>query len=149
MKGIQNSIVNFMSDEGYYPAINKLEKWHLVLEEMFEIANKDERFKISRLITTVKESMDQLEIVKKQTQLPPKEKGNSPSEYKAIAAWGIKMGSFSYYIMNEQNRAFKEGAPVDALYMSSMEECGWVTLSTLGNEKLRKEIITRIEQLSK
>lgn len=43
-------------------------------------------------------------------------KGKCPSDYKHIAAWGRKMGSFAYYIKDQQDRAFAAGAPVNAIY---------------------------------
>jgi hypothetical protein len=46
--------------------------------------------------------------------VPPK--GTKPSDYLAIAVWGKRMGSFIYYIRDQQERALREGAPIDALY---------------------------------
>lgn len=41
------------------------------------------------------------------------------SDYKHIRAWGALMGSFEYYIRNEQDKAALDNAPVDAVYQSS------------------------------
>lgn len=37
-------------------------------------------------------------------------------EYKTIAAWGRMMGSFSYYIVAQQEKAAAANAPLDAIY---------------------------------
>lgn len=39
-----------------------------------------------------------------------------PHEYVCIAAWGRRMGSFSYYITEQQKLAAAEHAPITAIY---------------------------------
>lgn len=41
---------------------------------------------------------------------------HAPSDYIAIRLWGKNLGSFSYYIRTEQEKAARMGAPLDALY---------------------------------
>lgn len=43
-------------------------------------------------------------------------KENSPKDYKHIRAWGQMMGSYPYYIKNQQQEAFEDNAPIDAVY---------------------------------
>lgn len=39
-----------------------------------------------------------------------------PQDYKHIAAWGRMMGSYAYFIKDQQNQAAEDNAPVDAIY---------------------------------
>jgi len=39
-----------------------------------------------------------------------------PSEYKAIELWGKQLGSYQYYIKDQQEQALMDHAPLDALY---------------------------------
>lgn len=55
--------------------------------------------------------------------------GIEPKEYRLIREWGSYMGSFDYYISSEQEIAYKEGAPIDALFKSY--DRGWVCASHL------------------
>ena len=41
-----------------------------------------------------------------------------PAAYKAIALWGQNLRSHDYYIKAQQERASRDGAPVDSLYFS-------------------------------
>lgn len=55
---------------------------------------------------------------------------HSPKEYLAVRLWGRDLGSYDYYINDEQQRASVDGAPVDAIY----REHGtgkWVCVSDL------------------
>lgn len=38
-----------------------------------------------------------------------------PSDYHAIRLWGQNLGSYEYYIANEQLKAVKDNAPLDAI----------------------------------
>lgn len=51
-----------------------------------------------------------------------------PGDYRAIQAWGIHLLSFEYYIREQQMKAFKDGAPLDAIYFR--EDRGWVRLTS-------------------
>jgi len=42
-----------------------------------------------------------------------------PHEYVCIAAWGRRMGSFNYYITDQQRMASGEEAPITAIYRNS------------------------------
>ena len=46
---------------------------------------------------------------------PLPNRAKSPKDYEAIKLWGILLGSFDYYIQNEQKKAFKDNAPLDAI----------------------------------
>lgn len=43
-------------------------------------------------------------------------KATKPSDYLHIRAWGMRLLSFEYYIVDQQERAFAAGAPIDAIY---------------------------------
>jgi hypothetical protein len=66
------------------------------------------------------------------TKKKPKHK---PEEYVGIRVWGQTMGSYAYYIENEQRRASEDGAPVDAIHERTGlggEHTGkWMTVSNL------------------
>lgn len=62
---------------------------------------------------------------------------HKPEDYKAIAFWGNKLGSYRSYIAQEQRRAAREGAPIDAIYYS--EHHGWRTIGEIENTTILKE----------
>lgn len=39
-----------------------------------------------------------------------------PEQYRAIAIWGQMLGSYGYYIKEQQARAAAEGAPLTAIF---------------------------------
>lgn len=50
------------------------------------------------------------------------------NDYIYIQAWGIKLGSDTYFIQNEIDRAMKDNAPYNAIYRSgkiwhTLDEC--------------------------
>ena len=53
----------------------------------------------------------------------------SSTDYKAIRAWGISLGSFDYYIDRVQHEALRDGAPIDALYKPDGGK--WICMSDL------------------
>lgn len=57
-------------------------------------------------------------------------KATKPGDYVAIAAWGRKLGSYPYYIENEQLRAFDANAPIDAVY-KKYDTAEWQTVSAM------------------
>jgi hypothetical protein len=59
---------------------------------------------------------------------------NKPSDYLAIRFWGVRLGSFSYYIKREQERAAIDNAPLNAIYYR--EDVGWRTLDDVTNENV-------------
>lgn len=65
-----------------------------------------------------------------------------PKDYKHIKAWGKMMGSFPYYIKEQQAKAAQENAPLDAIYKSHDAELEqpWRRHSQIQNENTREEI---------
>tara|TARA_R110002124_G_scaffold278828_1_gene451018 strand:- start:144 stop:353 length:210 start_codon:yes stop_codon:yes gene_type:complete len=59
---------------------------------------------------------------------------NKPSDYKAIAFWGKELGSFDYYIKDQQREACADGVPVNVIYKSAD---GWETVERVSNMELR------------
>ncbi len=55
---------------------------------------------------------------------------HQPCEYKAIAFWGSVMGSYQYYINDQQIVAAMEGAPLGAIYQ---RDSVWKLLSEVTN----------------
>ena len=58
-----------------------------------------------------------------------------PKEYRHIRAWGRMMGSFEYYIRNQQNEASDDNAPLDAVYKKGD---GWHVYSDVTNAATRE-----------
>lgn len=55
----------------------------------------------------------------------------NPKDYRVLAAWGKMIGSSAEYILIQQERAAREGAPGNATYRSPAE--GWRTLKHVTN----------------
>ncbi len=53
-----------------------------------------------------------------------------PDDYVGVWAWGDYMGSHSYYIEQEQRKAVRDRAPLDAMYYSDGLR-RWVCVSDL------------------
>ena len=58
---------------------------------------------------------------------------HQPHEYIAIAAWGRMLGSFNYYIEQEQHRAASEGAPRTSIYRN--DDGSWSTINEIHNRE--------------
>jgi hypothetical protein len=76
---------------------------------------------------------------------------NVPDEYVGIRAWGKVLGSYDYYIEQEQRRAVRMRAPLDAIYLNSHNDV-WVCVSDLSpthsfHEVYRRAIEARQAQL--
>lgn len=58
---------------------------------------------------------------------------NEPKDYHAIALWGMDLASFRYYIEAQQEKAARDGAPLDAIYKrdSIGQDGSWQTVSGL------------------
>lgn len=56
----------------------------------------------------------------------------STKDYKAIRFWGEWMCSFPSYIVEQQNQAFHDNAPLDAIY-KNVETDQWMTLKDVKN----------------
>ena len=65
-----------------------------------------------------------------------------PNQYKAIALWGQKMGSFAYYTAHEQLRAAGDDAPLDAIYQN--EDGTWSTVRSIKSVAVRDEMISKL-----
>ena len=53
---------------------------------------------------------------------------HKPSEYIATAKWHSSTGSFAYYVKAMQEKAARDNAPLDALYL---KDGVWVCVSDL------------------
>lgn len=69
---------------------------------------------------------------------------NNPKDYKHIRAWGQMMRSFEYYIQNQQEQAYDDQAPIDAIYKRGEK---WHTFSECENESTRADIEWRLSQM--
>ena len=56
-----------------------------------------------------------------------------PSDYKHIRAWGKMLHSFAYYIFDQQEKAAKDNAPLDAVYWKE-DEKRWVCFSEVTSQ---------------
>lgn len=65
---------------------------------------------------------------------------HAPQEYRHIAAWGSSLGSFGYYIADQQAKAAAEGAPLTAVYRA---EDRWVTIEEC-HETTQADITRRL-----
>ena len=61
-------------------------------------------------------------------------------EYHHIAAWGRVMGSFPYYIRDEQERAAEANAPLNAIHRPKEEGEPWGTADEIKNDELRERV---------
>ena len=62
-----------------------------------------------------------------------------PADYKCITRWGKMMGSYDSYINMEQSKAFKDNAPITAIYYNDNE--GWNCAETIADKELRDFIL--------
>lgn len=60
-----------------------------------------------------------------------------PKDYRHIRAWGLMMGSFEYYIKEQQEKAFADGAPLDAIYKRGGT---WALYSEVESEVTRESV---------
>ena len=64
-----------------------------------------------------------------------------PNEYKMIQAWGKYMGSYMPYIVDQQNLAAQENAPLDAIFRNNDSHVGvvstWSTVEQVKSDDLR------------
>jgi hypothetical protein len=73
-----------------------------------------------------------------------------PADYLHIAVWGRQLGSYGYYIADQQEKAFKARAPINAIY----EKWGvagptgmWVTADEIASDDVRKCVEDGVETL--
>lgn len=69
-----------------------------------------------------------------------------PQSYRCIALWGRSMGSFPYYIADQQALAAADGAPIDAIYKNVAGR--WVRLGEVENAPLREALTTKLAALA-
>ena len=72
---------------------------------------------------------------------------SKPSDYRAVRAWGLYLGSFAYYIESQQETAFMQNAPIDALYYSMVEN-RWICRSDLAADHQFHEYMDALEAQS-
>ena len=65
---------------------------------------------------------------------------SKPSEYVWIKRWGKHLGSFDYYIQNQQALAAEENAPVDAIYKD--DDGNWRRIGQVTNIHTRISMMT-------
>jgi hypothetical protein len=59
-------------------------------------------------------------------------------KYRHIVAWGRLLGSYSYYIADEVDRAAADNAPADAIYKNT--EGKWQTYRDITNEGTKQQL---------
>jgi flagellar biosynthesis regulator FlaF len=69
-----------------------------------------------------------------------------PNEYLVIQAWGEMMHSARSYIVQEQEKAAADNAPIDAVYFANKM---WVRLDEITNPDARRRINERLVDLRK
>lgn len=62
-----------------------------------------------------------------------------PQSYKAIEVWGHRLGSYMFYIHDQQRRAAEENAPLTAIYKH--QDGSWVTIADITNLDTREEVM--------
>ena len=60
------------------------------------------------------------------------------SDYRAIAAWNRRLGSYGPYIADQQDRARMTGAPITAIYQR--KDGSWATVEDIKDDTVRHEI---------
>ena len=81
------------------------------------------------------------------TQSRTKEPNHQPSEYLHIRAWGKMMGSYEYYISNQQAQASSDNAPFNAIYHREGE--GWHIAEDIKNPATKEYIEHVVEELKR
>lgn len=72
------------------------------------------------------------------------------SKYRGILLWGQQLGSFDYYIENQQLQAEKDNAPEDALFKRQPPDESWVCVSDLRAEHpFRAQYMDFLEKVGK
>jgi hypothetical protein len=60
------------------------------------------------------------------------------TDYRHIKAWGAVMQSFQYYVVDQQQRAAEDQAPVNAIYRK--DDGTWSTADDIQRPDLRKYV---------
>ena len=90
----------------------------------------------------------QSRIIPKETQMST-EKTTKPEDYLAIAAWGKMLGSYGYYVREQQRLASEDGAPINAVYEKhshSGRSHEWVTLDACA-QVTQDDVNVLVEQM--
>lgn len=67
-----------------------------------------------------------------------------PEDYRYIAAWHYTSGSYGHYVKCLQERALREGAPLDACYQRM--NGSWFSLGDLRDEYQREQLEEWVKQ---
>jgi hypothetical protein len=71
-----------------------------------------------------------------------------PEQYLHILAWGRQLGSFDYFIKNEQRKAAQDKAPRTAIYYSETEK-RWVRYGEIVSKQTKESIKKKVEWLGR
>ena len=63
------------------------------------------------------------------------------SKYQLIRIWGQELGSFGYFIENEQAKAESDNAPLEAIYQRDGQ---WVTIHDVNNKDVRRRVLNKL-----
>ena len=68
---------------------------------------------------------------------------NNPKDYVWIARWGYHLGSFEYYIKDQQDLVAAEDAPLNAIYK---RDGVWHTVDDVVNPETRRSFESRYDE---
>ncbi len=63
------------------------------------------------------------------------------SKYQLIRIWGQELGSFDYFIENEQAKAESDNAPLEAIYQRDGQ---WMTIHDVNNKDVRRTVLGKL-----
>ena len=72
----------------------------------------------------------------------------SPKDYELIKVWGVYIGSFTYFIEEEQQAAYVAGVPIDAVYATPMREEPFRLLRDIDREATFRGLRRTAERLN-
>ena len=67
-------------------------------------------------------------------------------QYPYIRAWGMTLKSFDYYIMNEQQKAARLGAPYNACYYD-IDKQRWVTINDVESKSTVQQMNDLVDKI--
>lgn len=70
----------------------------------------------------------------------------NPEDYVCIALWGEALGSYPYYIEEQQIKASRDGAPLTALF--KRDDSTWATLQEMQNLELKAQLEAQLAELA-
>lgn len=75
---------------------------------------------------------------------------SKPSDYVWIKLWGHQLGSYDYYIENQQEKAARDNAPLDAIYevtgAGGVHTGKWNTASGITNTDTQRSLRSAAEK---